>query len=113
MSEINCPVCGTPCKIVANPTIHYEPIAHSTLLAECEGLKAKLAKMKEAGSKEKIATIICKFFGLVKVDPKTDIYKDITIAKTAEKIVNWHITYGLAHAIAEAINADNTKGAQK
>ena len=93
MSEVNCPVCGT--------TIDYKPIAHSTLLAECEELKAKLAKMREAGSKEKIATIICKFFGLIKVNPKNDIYKDITIAETAEKIVNWHITYGLAHAIAQ------------
>jgi len=58
MIEVNCPVCGTLCKIVANPTIHYEPIAHSTLLAECEGLKAKLAKMRKAGSVGKIFEII-------------------------------------------------------
>ena len=70
MSEINCPVCGTLCKIVANPTfqapfIHYEPIAHSTLLAECEGLKAKLAKMKEAVSEK-----IIKVLGFTKIGGK-------------------------------------------
>ena len=65
MSEVNCPVCGTLCKIVANPTIHYEPIAHSTLLAECEGLKAKLAKMKEAVSEK-----IIKVLGFTKIGGK-------------------------------------------
>jgi len=57
----------------------------------------------EAVSEGNIATIIGKFFGLIKVNPKNDIYKDITIAKTAEEIVNWRITYGLAHAIAQVI----------
>jgi len=86
MSEVNCPVCGTPCKIVANSTIHYEPIAHSTLLAECEGLKkrweeqlelnvlldkernilkSQLAKMREAVSEK-----IIKVLGFTKIGGK-------------------------------------------
>ena len=48
-----------------------------------------------------IAEIARKHFGVAKVNPKTDIYKDKIMADVCGKTLNWYMTHGLAQALQD------------
>ena len=63
----------------------------------------KDGKLWVAVDREELAEFFADYFGCAKVDSKTDIYKDKTTAELVGKILNWHVTHGLAKALIERL----------